>query len=255
MGGYYGLFVLVGVALLLMPVQCDVNCRGTDGHAGVKGAPGRDGLDGAKGEKGDTALRADGPVDAAFLLGLRGEAGSRGLQGDMGPKGYRGDLGAAGHPGTTGRHGPDGVNMGDGDQNLQQSGSAFSVMRTETSYPSFNQIITYQTTVVNHNGHFDAVTGQFTCNIAGVYYFTFHSFAKVSICLNIASDALPTKLGFCDYNRNSDQVLSGGVVLELVVNEKVWLESFRDQQTNSESNDNREKQIIFNGFLLFKTAG
>lgn len=52
MGGYYGLEVLVSVALLLTTGQCDVSC-GRDGHPGEAGAPGRDGWPGAKGEKGE----------------------------------------------------------------------------------------------------------------------------------------------------------------------------------------------------------
>lgn len=56
MRGYYGLAVLVGVASLLMTSQCDPNCAGVDGSAGVAGAPGRDGLPGAKGEKGQPGI-------------------------------------------------------------------------------------------------------------------------------------------------------------------------------------------------------
>ncbi|XP_060897814.1 complement C1q subcomponent subunit C-like [Labrus mixtus] len=254
MGGYYGMLVLVGVTLSLKSIQCDVSCGGTNGQPGVNGDPGRDGLPGVKGEKGEPALMAAGPVDADVLLRLRGEVGSRGSQGDMGPKGYSGNLGAAGYPGTAGRPGPNGRSVGQGQHSHQQTQSAFSVMRTETSYPAYNQIVTYQMTVVNNPGHFNPAMGVFTCRIAGVYYFNFHSAAKVSICLNIASDALTNKLGFCDYNKNYDQVLSGGVVLELTVGQKVWLESFRDQQTATDSQDNREKQIIFNGFLLFSNT-
>lgn len=53
MGGYYGLVVLMGLALLLTTGQCDVSCGGRDGHAGVTGTPGRNGWPGAKGEKGE----------------------------------------------------------------------------------------------------------------------------------------------------------------------------------------------------------
>lgn len=52
MGGYYGLVVLAGVALLMTTGQCETDCGGTNGHPGVEGSPGRDGVPGLKGEKG-----------------------------------------------------------------------------------------------------------------------------------------------------------------------------------------------------------
>lgn len=255
MGGcYYGLAVLVGVALLLSTSQCDASCKGTDGRAGEAGAPGRNGWPGVKGEKGEPAVMVDGPVDTSVLLRLKGEAGSRGLPGVMGPKGYRGSLGVAGVPGNPGRAGPPGKNLGQGQHSSQQGAkSAFSVIRNVNNYPPF-QKITFQQSVVNiptDLPHFDLTTGYFTCSTPGVYYFTFHSVAKVSMCVRIASDALTEKLGFCDYSRNSDQVLSGGVVLKLADRQKVWLESFRERQTDNEVRDSRDKMIIFNGFLLF----
>ncbi|XP_070758631.1 complement C1q subcomponent subunit A-like isoform X3 [Enoplosus armatus] len=255
MGGYYGLAVLVGVASLLTTGQCDVSCGGTDGHAGEAGAPGRDGWPGPKGEKGEAAMMADGPVDAGVLLRLKGEIGSRGSQGAMGPKGYRGDLGALGRPGDPGLRGPEGKGIGRGQHSLHRSQSAFSAIRTDSSYPRYNKVVTFQNTVFNTPGDFSAAGGHFTCRVPGVYYFTFHCVAKVTMCLYIATDALYDKVGFCDYNSRSwDQVLSGGVVLQLTAGQKVWLESFSDQQTESDARDGREKQIIFSGFLLFSNS-
>ncbi|XP_041816874.1 complement C1q subcomponent subunit C-like [Chelmon rostratus] len=254
MGGSYGLAVLVGVALLLTTGQCDVSCSGTDGRPGEAGIPGRDGRPGAKGQKGESAVMDSGPVDASVLLRLKGEPGSRGKPGVMGPKGYRGDLGPTGKPGEPGRPGADGKSVAHGEHSPQQARSAFSVMRTEQSYPAFSQVVTYQSTMVNTPGDFNTGTGYFTCRVAGVYYFTFHSVAKVSVCLRIASDPPFNKVGFCDYNRNTDQVLSGGVVLQLTAGQKVWLESFRDQQKEADARDTQEKQIIFSGFLLFSNS-
>ncbi|XP_068450281.1 complement C1q subcomponent subunit A [Clinocottus analis] len=252
MGGYYGMAVLVGVALLLKTGQCDAGCRGRDGQPGALGAPGRDGYPGAKGEKGEPAMMNDGPVDADVLRRLKGEPGSRGPSGEPGPKGFRGHLGRAGIAGGRGLPGPEGKSISQSGQHLPQQGrSAFSVIRNNIRYPPFNQVVTFQTAVVNTLQDFNLASGYFVCRVPGVYYFTFNSAAKVSMCLRIASDALTDKLGFCDYNRNSDQVLSGGVVLSLTAGQKVWLESFLDLQKDSETRDTREKLITFNGFLLF----
>ncbi|XP_070701209.1 complement C1q subcomponent subunit A-like [Pempheris klunzingeri] len=251
MGGYYGVAVLLGVALLLMSGLCDVNCGGRDGHAGLAGAPGRSGWPGAKGEKGEAAVMANNMVDTAVLQKLKGEMGNRGLQGVMGPKGFSGYLGPAGPPGKPGPPGRNGGSFSQEQHSGHQARSAFSAFRTDTSYPTYDETITYQNTVVNTSSDFNAATGQFVCKEPGVYYFTFTCVAKVSICLYIASDALTDKLGFCDYNVNTDQVLSGSVVLHLAAKEKVWLESFRDQQKATDAQDTKAKQIIFSGFLLF----
>ncbi|XP_076600640.1 complement C1q subcomponent subunit A-like [Chaetodon auriga] len=254
MGGSYRLLVLLGVALLLTTGQCDVSCSGTDGQPGEAGIPGRDGRPGVKGQKGEPAVTDSGPMDANVLLSLKGESGSRGRPGAMGLKGYRGDLGPEGQPGTPGHPGPDGKTVRAGEHSPQQARSAFSVMRTDPSYPTFGKVVTYQTTVVNIPGDFNAATGFFTCRVPGVYYFTFHSVAKVSVCLGIASDPPFNRVGFCDYNRNTDQVLSGGVVLQLTAGQRIWLESFKDQQKDAEARDTNEKQIIFSGFLLFSVT-
>ncbi|XP_061584368.1 complement C1q subcomponent subunit C-like isoform X2 [Cololabis saira] len=251
------LAVLVGVASLLSTVQCDVGCGGTDGKVGEPGAPGRDGWPGVKGQKGEPVASASGPVDPVVLLRQRGEKGSRGPQGTMGPKGYAGDLGAAGRPGNPGPPGQPGKNIGHSQQASNQGArSAFSVIQTTSSHLPYRQKITYDNTVVNIPGDLDANTGIFTCRIPGAYYFTFNTVARVSLCLGIASDALDNKVVFCDYhkfNRN-EQVLTGGLVLQLAQDQTVWLESVRDQQTEADGRDTREKKIFFNGFLLFSNA-
>ncbi|XP_020556747.1 complement C1q subcomponent subunit A [Oryzias latipes] len=252
MRGFSHLPVFVGVAWLFSGVQCDVSCKGTDGHPGEAGAPGRNGWPGVKGDKGDAGTLTDGPGGSDVLLRIKGEKGSRGEQGDLGPKGYQGDLGSPGLPGKPGLPGPDGKRVVRGQQSDQDGDqSAFSVIRNITTYPSFSQTVKGWVEVVNIPGHFKTSTGEFICNISGVYYFNFHSVAKVSVCLAIVSNTLENKLVFCDYSKGGEQVLSGGVVLQLTAGDKVWLESHRDLQGANVNADTQSKQIIFNGFLIF----
>ncbi|XP_072296106.1 complement C1q subcomponent subunit B-like [Eucyclogobius newberryi] len=242
MGGSYWLLLLAGGLSLLSIIHCDVSCP-LDGRPGVNGEPGREGLPGSKGEKGEPALEM--PKDS--LLRLKGNSGPRGAQGPMGPKGYAGQLGPRGEPGVTGEPGSDGVQIGQ--VQTTQKKSAFSVIRNNIVYPPIGQTVTFDVSVVNDPPNFDLQSGVFTCRSPGIYYFSFHSVAKVSICLAIKSDV--EEVVFCDVNRNTDQVLSGGVVLQLNQEQTVWLESRRDSQSASDINDRRAKQIIFNGFLIF----
>ncbi|KAM4613308.1 complement C1q subcomponent subunit A [Polymixia lowei] len=255
MGSYSWSVVLVGVAILLLTGQCQDSCQAKDGYPGEAGTAGRDGWPGPKGDKGEPAPTAAGPTDAGLLLKLKGQVGVRGQGGQMGPKGYRGDLGPEGPPGQPGGQGLDGGGVNQA-SSPEQSQSAFSVVREVNNYPAYNRKITYQSTITNKPGDFNLNTGLFTCRVPGVYYFVFHCLSKVSMCIRLKSESQESKtLGFCDYNnRATTQVLSGGVVLQLHRNNKVWLEAFKDRQEDSVVGDTEDKQIVFNGFLLFSTS-
>ncbi|XP_031664659.1 complement C1q subcomponent subunit A isoform X1 [Oncorhynchus kisutch] len=237
----------VCVAVLLSLGRCQNRCLVQDGTPGAQGTPGRDGRQGAKGEKGEPALQ----LDARLPHGLKGTKGSRGIPGDMGPKGLSGDLGPEGPSGPPGPPGPAGRG---GDQSHQHR-AAFSVSRTDISYPPYKRTLTYNSAITSSN-LINLNSGIFTCSIPGVYYFVFHSEAKVGMCLYLKSDALGERmLGFCDYNnRATTQVLSGGVVLDLSRGNKVWLEPFKDEQPENVKDDKKDKKILFNGFLLFPTG-
>ncbi|XP_055792881.1 complement C1q subcomponent subunit A [Salvelinus fontinalis] len=237
---------VVGVALLLSLGRCQNGCFVQDGTPGGKGTPGRDGRQGAKGDKGEPAV-----LDAVLPGVLKGMKGSRGVPGDMGPKGLSGDLGPEGPSGPPGAPGPAGRG---GDQSHQHR-AAFSVSRTDISYPPYRRTLTYNSAITD-SSLISLTSGIFTCSIPGVYYFVFHSVAKVGMCLYLNSDALgERKLGFCDYNsRATTQVLSGGVVLDLSRGNKVWLEPFKDEQPENVKEDKKDKKIVFNGFLLFPTG-
>lgn len=242
--------ILVGVALLQWTVQSSSSCKGTDGRPGEAGLAGRDGWPGLKGEKGQPAQLDK----VGNLPPVKGARGSRGSQGALGPKGYQGDIGEEGEMGPPGAQGPQAGNYNPAATIIHRS--AFSVVRTLNTYPPVNMKVVFQNTITNTPGDFDLATGTFTCRVPGVYYFVFHAYSKVSMCLRLRSQVVSdSTLGFCDYNgRRTGQVLTGGVVLQLNQGQHVWMESFMDRQGHVVTADTQEKQIIFNGFLLFPTS-
>uniref|UniRef100_A0A673ZZE0 Complement component 1, q subcomponent, A chain n=1 Tax=Salmo trutta TaxID=8032 RepID=A0A673ZZE0_SALTR len=176
---------VVCVAVFLSLGRCQDRCSVQDGTPGAPGTPGRDGRQGAKGEKGEPALQLDEVLPRA----LKGTKGSRGVPGDMGPKGLSGDLGPEG---PSGPPGPPGL-PGSGGGQSRQHRAAFSVSRTDVSYPPYKRTVTYNSAITS-SSMIGLNSGKFTCSIPGVYYFVFHSEAKV---------------------------LSGGVVLDLSHGNKV----------------------------------
>lgn len=251
MGGSTGLLILVCVTLLLLLGRGQEDCKVLDGRPGEAGVPGMDGRQGAKGEKGEPAPVLQ--VNEGILMKQKGVMGSPGPPGVMGPKGYSGDLGPEGLPGVPGPKGPPGHVSG----SSQFSRSAFSVVRTERNLPRYNEKFTFQSAITSSPEDFDLDTGIFTCKRPGVYYFVFHSMSKVSMCLNLRSDVTDERrLVFCDYNsRKKSQVLTGGAVLTLEKGQKVWLEMYKDKQPDSVPGDTTDKELVFNGLMLFSTTG
>lgn len=74
MEDYYGLAVLLGVALLLTTGHGNGSCGGQNGQEGAAGAPGRDGWPGPKGEKGEPGtnthlfIETENPRDSRTTL-------------------------------------------------------------------------------------------------------------------------------------------------------------------------------------------
>ncbi|XP_048839437.1 complement C1q subcomponent subunit C-like [Brienomyrus brachyistius] len=231
-------YLLLGSAVLLMPELCQGGCTVQDGKPGLEGIPGRAGLHGEKGEKGDAAPLIES------MKGMKGDSGDKGTPGEMGGKGYSGAVGEAGLPGLPGLKGPPGDSTGSVKQ------SAFSVHSPQNL--EYAKPVKFNRASVNINSDFNLQMGKFTCRVPGVYYFVFHSMSKNNLCLSLKSDALKEEnFGFCDYcdaSKNENHVLSGGVVLQLDKDEKVWMELFRGENTQLSV-----ESIVFNGFLIFQS--
>lgn len=247
------LFAAVWVAGLFSFTLSQNDCKVLDGKAGQAGNPGRDGWPGQKGEKGQPASQVQLSKDEMNFL--KGDEGEQGPVGDIGIKGFQGFIGP---PGPAGPPGPVGVSGGSSGD-VDTSKAAFSVVRTSRTDPSYNRPVTFDKAVTNVNDDFSLETGRFSCSVAGVYYFVFHSVSEESLCLKLRRDTDPeVGLTFCDFNLNKrSQVVSGGAVLELARGSKVWIEPVKNPDRVGEYNKMAKKadmSAVFSGFLIFTTG-
>ncbi|XP_009687903.2 complement C1q subcomponent subunit B isoform X2 [Struthio camelus] len=215
------------------------------GIPGSPGQPGRNGIDGENGQKGERG--PPGHVEDEEEIGEKGDPGAPGYPGKVGPKGPTGSKGV---PGIMGPPGPQG-DSGDYKTNLK---SAFSAARRISFLPRREQPIRFDRIITNENSHYENRYGRFTCQIPGIYYFTYHVTSKGNLCINIKKGRGGSKgekvVTFCDYVQNSYQVTTGGVVLKMAAEESVWLEpTEKNSVVGIEGADS-----TFSGFLIFPEA-
>ncbi|XP_026548966.1 complement C1q subcomponent subunit B [Notechis scutatus] len=241
--------VLAGVLMLCLPsawLARASSCQGPPlipGTPGMPGAPGPDGQDGADGSKGERG--PPGRVEDYRDAGEPGEPGMPGFPGKFGP---RGPTGAKGPPGLPGDRGPKGES---GDAKASHR-SAFSAVRGPTFSPRRSQPVRFDRVLANVGNHYNHRYGQFTCQIPGIYYFTYHVTSRGNLCLQVkkgrGTASGENVVTFCDYVLNTFQVTTGGVVLRMARDEMVWLEP---TEKNSLLGGIDGADSIFSGFLLF----
>ncbi|XP_068099248.1 complement C1q subcomponent subunit C [Hyperolius riggenbachi] len=207
------------------------------GLPGIPGMPGRDGRDGLKGIKGEKGLSESHSTGA-----LKGE---KGIKGSSGPPGKTGRKGPPGSPGNLGPQGPKGE-LGIAGNHKRQYQSAFTVKRSTMQHPDKNTPIIFNDVITNDHGHYNTNTGKFVCQIPGLYYFVYHTSQSGNLCLTLRVDD-EIKASFCDHKSNSEQVSSGGVLVQLKLNQEVWLAT--NDYNNMIGIDTNDS--VFSGFLIF----
>ncbi|XP_004394838.1 PREDICTED: complement C1q subcomponent subunit B [Odobenus rosmarus divergens] len=213
---------------------------GIPGIPGAPGSNGKPGTPGVKGEKGLPGLAGD--------HGEYGEKGDPGIPGKPGKVGPKGPIGPKGSPGPPGARGPKGES---GDYKATQK-IAFSATRTINSVLRRDQTIRFDHVITNENRNYEPRSGKFTCNVPGIYYFTYHASSRGNLCVNLmrGRERMEKVVTFCDYVQNTFQVTMGSVVLKLNEGENVFL-----QATDKNSLLGMEgANSIFSGFLLFPDA-
>ena len=114
-------------------------------------------------------------------------------------------------------------------------------------------MLTFQETVTNIGNHFNLDTSRFTCQVPGVYWFTFTicRFSSGDPYVYLVKDG--TKIVIAHFYDNPNHTVanqfSNGAVLQLAAGEQVWiLFGSSGDQVYSDSN----KYTTFSGFLLYE---
>ncbi|KAJ1113900.1 hypothetical protein NDU88_002140 [Pleurodeles waltl] len=212
---------------------------GLQGRKGMKGDVGDRGPEGAKGEIGYTgAIGLPGPVGPTGIQGLKGDTG------DIGPKGALGLQGEKGTKGDTGEKG----NTGD---IAMVPKSAFTVGLTiATKLPPANVPIKFDKVIYNGQSHYSQETGKFTCEFAGIYYFTYHiTVYSRNVRVALVKNGVKIIHTVDKYQGSEDQA-SGGAVLQLQVGDEVWMQTSGGEAFSGLFAD-QDDDTTFTGFLLF----
>ena len=227
--------------------SCSSCCQGLPGPAGRDGFPGRDGIvgrDGRDGVKGDSGSKGD-----------KGEVGigERGLPGPIGPSGERGGPGLRGLPGKVGPTGGIGLPGGVGIKGQKgDSGaarrSAFSVQISGTqASSSAGQIISFDEARVNIGGHFDLNTSRFTCQIPGVYFFSFSLYGIGPGSPDVVLRKDRDNIGYARSN-TVNLSISSATMIHLVAGDQVWLEF----SSSGETFECSSQKCQFTGQLIYE---
>ena len=242
-----------------------VGPKGIVGSMGPKGLPGNN----IKGDKGDAIKGNIGPQ------GIRGEPGNpgdKGMIGLPGPQGLAGPVGPKGAPGYTikgdkgdsikGNIGPIGVagpSGPPGERGLKgQKGelgntrlSAFTVSRRSSFTPSSSgQALPFSNVETNVGNDIDITSGTFTCEIPGIYLFTYSIGSESSnafVFLMKNNDRINSIFRKTD---NLFDLTSNAAVLQLAAGDRVWLNCIN---SGGEIKNYINAYSTFSGVILHET--
>ncbi|XP_007952410.1 protein HP-25 homolog 2-like [Orycteropus afer afer] len=168
--------------------------------------------------------------------------GFPGLQGPPGPPGPRGHTGIPGFPGLPGLQGSPGAI----EDCPHPPKSAFAV-KLNDPFPGTSQPIVFKDILHNHQNHFNVTTGVFTCINPGVYNFGFDiELFQHAVKLGLMKNGIQV-LEKEARAKNSYRHVSESAILQLMIGDKIWLESKLDTAETEKG----VIQSMFFGYLLY----
>ncbi|XP_075995093.1 complement C1q-like protein 2 [Genypterus blacodes] len=195
----------------------------------------------------------------AFVQGTKGEPGRPGKPGPRGPPGEPGPPGPRGPPGDRGDSGkprhPELLGTARTETGAEPSstigGAKFAFYVGLKNPHEGYEVLRFDDVVTNLGNHYDPTTGKFTCQVSGIYYFTYHVLMRggdgtsmwADLCKNgqVRASAIAQ-----DADQNYDYA-SNSVVLHLDSGDEIYIKL----DGGKAHGGNNNKYSTFSGFLLY----
>ncbi|KAL7881905.1 hypothetical protein AOLI_G00087540 [Acnodon oligacanthus] len=205
-------------------------------------------------------LGAIPPPPPPFSRGTKGEPGRPGKPGPRGPPGEPGPPGPRGPPGDrgdSGKPGFTGITPGTTRSESGEVGSALGSIKIAFYVGLKNphegyEVLRFDDVVTNLGNHYDPTTGKFTCQVSGIYFFTYHVLMRggdgtsmwADLCKNgqVRASAIAQ-----DADQNYDYA-SNSVVLHLDSGDEIYVKL----DGGKAHGGNNNKYSTFSGFILEK---
>ncbi|XP_073503668.1 complement C1q-like protein 2 isoform X2 [Phyllobates terribilis] len=184
-----------------------------------------------------------------FIQGPKGDPGRTGKPGPRGPPGEPGPPGLRGAPGEQGEPGRVGGSGAAVSPVLPGPRIAFYV-GLKSPHEGY-ELLKFDDVVTNVGNHYDPSTGKFTCQVPGIYYFTYHILMRggdgtsmwADLCKNgqVRASAIAQ-----DADQNYDYA-SNSVVLHLDSGDEIYVKL----DGGKAHGGNNNKYSTFSGFILY----
>ncbi|KAJ8252782.1 hypothetical protein GJAV_G00205530 [Gymnothorax javanicus] len=194
-----------------------------------------------------------------FVQGTRGEPGRPGKPGPRGPPGEPGPPGPKGPPGDRGESGKPGfpgLTSGTARTETGEVGAVLGGTKIAFYVGLKNphegyEVLKFDDVVTNLGNHYDPTTGKFTCQVSGIYFFTYHVLMRggdgtsmwADLCKNgqVRASAIAQ-----DADQNYDYA-SNSVVLHLDSGDEIYVKL----DGGKAHGGNNNKYSTFSGFILY----